>query len=312
MTKTTFALIGTGIVGERIINQALANDHCEIVGIYDENKDRLQQIAQKYALHAVENLQQLFDLRPDWVYIGTPPVSHAPLAKLIAEQGLNVLSEKPLAHDAVDGEKMVQAVAEANVLHAMHFPMMYSPTVQALKEAIANKELGEVVRIELHTHFAVWPRPWQQTPWIASREQGGFIREVFPHYLQLTNHLFGDLEIIAHDTIFPADETLCETGVAALARTEAGIPVVLNGLANIGQQELLQFHVFGTEKVMTIRNWSELWVSEHGQPAVQMQLTTERASLLQACHEKVKGHDALTITFDEGLKVQRWIDQLLK
>ena len=312
MTKTTFALIGTGIVGERIINQALANEQCEIIAIYDENKERLQQVADKYKLNTTEDLQQLFDLRPDWVYIGTPPVSHAPLAKLIAAQGLNVLSEKPLAHDAADGEKMVQAVSEANVLNAMHFPLMYSPAVHALKEALANKELGDIVRIELHTHFATWPRAWQQTPWIASREQGGFIREVFPHYLQLMHHLFGDLNIISHDTTYPEDVTLCETGVTALAKTKTGIPVLLNGLANIGQQELLQFHVIGTEKVMTIRNWSELWESEQGKSAEKVELTHQPAPLLQACHEKVQGLDSLTVPFEEGLKVQQWIDELLK
>lgn len=312
MTKTTFALIGTGIVGERIINQALANEHCEIIAIYDENKERLQLIAEKYNLQAVESLQALFDTRPDWVYIGTPPVSHAPLAKLIAAQGLHVLSEKPLAHDAADGEQMVAAVEQANVLHAMHFPMMYSPVVHALKTAIQNNELGDIVRVELHTHFATWPRPWQQTPWIASREQGGFIREVFPHYLQLTNHLFGDVTIQSHDTVYPADETLCEVGVTALGRTGDNIPLLLNGLGNIALEERLEYRVIGTKKVMTIRNWSELWVSEQGQPAVHVSATDIPSGLLQACHDKLQGENPTLIDFNEGLKVQRWIDELLK
>lgn len=38
MTKTTFALIGTGIVGERIINQIKTNPNCEILSVFDENK----------------------------------------------------------------------------------------------------------------------------------------------------------------------------------------------------------------------------------------------------------------------------------
>ncbi|WP_342600621.1 hypothetical protein MHB48_06015 [Psychrobacillus sp. FSL H8-0483] len=48
MTKTTFALIGTGIVGERIINQILAHPNCEIVSVFDENKTRLMEISTKY------------------------------------------------------------------------------------------------------------------------------------------------------------------------------------------------------------------------------------------------------------------------
>ncbi|WP_107941960.1 Gfo/Idh/MocA family protein [Metasolibacillus fluoroglycofenilyticus] len=312
MTKTTFALIGTGIVGERIINQILAHPNCEIAAIFDENQERLQEIAEKYSIPAVTTLGDLLATRPDWVYIGTPPVSHAPLAKEIAAQGLNILSEKPLAHDAQGGLEMVQVASEADVHTAMHFPLMYSPAVHQLKQTLANKELGEVVRVELHTYFPEWPRKWQQNPWIASREQGGFIREVFPHYLQLMHHLFGDIEILSHETTYPADVTLCETGVSALAKTKSGLPVVLNGLSGIGQEERIEFKVFGTEKVMSLRNWSELWLSAAYEEAQKIAPSVQPAALLDACRAQLQGEDALIVSFEEGLKVQRWIDELLK
>ncbi|MEC1178617.1 Gfo/Idh/MocA family oxidoreductase [Metasolibacillus meyeri] len=312
MTKTTFALIGTGIVGERIINQILAHPNAEIVAIFDGNQARLQEVADKYAISAVATLDELLATKPDWVYIGTPPVSHAPLAKEIAAHGLNILSEKPLAHDAQDGAEMVRVASEAGVHTAMHFPLMYSPAVHEIKQALANKELGDIVRIELHTYFPEWPRKWQQNPWIASREQGGFIREVFPHYLQLMHHFFGDIDILSHETTYPEDVSLCETGVSALAKTSSGIPVVLNGLSGIGQEERLEFKVFGTEKVMTLRNWSELWVSVAYEAAQQISPSAQPASLLDACRVQLHGEDALIVSFEEGLKVQKWIDELLK
>ncbi|MCT6924755.1 Gfo/Idh/MocA family oxidoreductase [Metasolibacillus sp.] len=312
MTKTTFALIGTGIVGERIINQILAHPYAEIVAIFDGNQTRLQEIADKYNIPAVATLEELLATKPDWVYIGTPPVSHAPLAKEIAAHGLHILSEKPLAHDAQDGIEMVQVAEEAGVKTAMHFPLMYSPAVHEMKQRLANQELGEIVRIELHTYFPEWPRKWQQNPWIASREQGGFIREVFPHYLQLMHHFFGDITILSHETTYPEDVTLCETGVSALAKTENGVPVVLNGLSSIGQEERLEFKVFGTEKVMTLRNWSELWLSAAYEEAQHVTPSIEPASLLDACRAHLQDEDALIVSFEEGLKVQKWIDELLK
>jgi len=311
MRKTSFALIGVGVVGERIINQLLNHESSEILAIYDGNKTRLEEVASKYKLPVVQNVEELFKMKPDWVYIGTPPVSHASLAEQAASFGLNILSEKPLAHNTVDGVKMVDAAEKANIHTAMHFPMMYSPVVQKLKEAIANEELGKIVRVELHTYFPVWPRPWQQNPWIGTREQGGFIREVFPHYLQLMHYLFGDLEIQSHEIIYPENEELCETGVTALAKTESGVPVLLNGLSGIGQKERLEFKVFGATKVMTIRNWSELWVSEEGEEAVQVIPELKPLSLIDACHGLIKGDEVLTVSFEEELKIQRWIDDLL-
>lgn len=312
MTKTTFALIGTGVVGERIINQVLAHPQCEIVAVFDENKTRLNELGAKYQIPVVETLEALFLTSPNWVYIGTPPVSHAPLAEKIAAHGFNILSEKPLAHDAQDGLKMVAVAKEAQVHTAMHFPLMYSPVVHQLKQAIETNSLGDIVRVELHTYFPEWPRKWQQNPWIASREQGGFIREIFPHYLQVAYHLFGDLTIVAHETTYPQDEQLCETGVSALAKTASGIPVVLNGLSGIGQEERLDFKVFGTKKVMTIRNWSELWESEKEQKEVQVTLEKQPIALLDACHSLLQGEQTIIVPFEEGLKVQNWIDELLK
>ena len=308
MTKTTLTIIGAGVVGERIIAQALENEQYEIHAVYDENKERLQAIAEKYSVQTVDSLQALLEMKSDWVYIGTPPISHAPLAQEIAKYGLNILSEKPLAHDAQDGEVMVQVAK--NVKTAMHFPLMYSAAVNQLKKEI--KEIGEVTRIELHTYFPEWPRKWQQNDWIKSRAQGGFIREIFPHYLQLTHHLFGDLTITAHETTYPADEALCEIGVSALAKTEQGIPVVLNGLSSIGQDERIDYKIFGTEKVITLRNWAQVWVSKSYETEAQVTADETPESMLEACRKALQGEEALVVPFEEGLKVQYWIDELLK
>lgn len=302
---TTYAIIGTGVVGERIINDVLKHDESSITAIFDENNERLTHIANKYNVRAVSSLEELLATNPDWVYIGTPPVSHAPLTKEIAAKGFNILCEKPLAHDAADGEAMVEAAK--HVTTAMHFPMMYSPAVARLKEAVQTQELGDIVRIELHTHFPVWPRPWQQNPWIASREQGGFIREIFPHYLQLTHHVFGDVTIEAHQTNYPADETLCETSVSALLKTVNGIPMLINAAAGIAQQERIDYKVYGTKKSMIIRNWSQLLEATATTEEVAVTVEPSSFTLLNACAQKTA-----IVQFDEGLKVQRWIDALLK
>ncbi|MBW9235319.1 Gfo/Idh/MocA family oxidoreductase, partial [Leptospira santarosai] len=73
MNQTTFAIIGTGIVGERIINQLLANSNCKIVSVYDENTQRLHEMQDKYQLPIANSIEELFETKPHWVYIGTPP-----------------------------------------------------------------------------------------------------------------------------------------------------------------------------------------------------------------------------------------------
>ena len=48
MTKTTIGIIGTGVVGERIINQALSNEQYEIAAIFDTNAQRTKELQEKY------------------------------------------------------------------------------------------------------------------------------------------------------------------------------------------------------------------------------------------------------------------------
>ena len=172
-------------------------------------------------------------------------------------------------------------------------------------------EIGQVVRIELQTYFPHWPRVWQQNPWIASREQGGFTREVFPHYLQLMYRMFGELEIISHQTTYPIDETLAETSVIAIGKTTGDIAFLLNGISGIGQQEELSYTVYGDKGVLKLRNWSELSMALKDSPFEILTSSDSVKTLVDECIAAVNGEDALLVSFEEGLEIQKVIDILL-
>lgn len=312
MEKTTFAIVGTGIVGERIIKQILENDAAQIVALYDDNKERLTEIANTYNLQITSSFEALLALKPDWVYIGTPPVSHAELSERALANGLAVLCEKPLAHDVEDGKVMVKAAQNKDLKTAMHFPLMYSPPVREMMKLVENKAIGELVRVELNTYFPHWPRLWQQNPWIASRKQGGFTREVFPHYFQLMNRMFGSISISSHKTIYPDDFSLAETSVLAIGQTENDIPLLINGLSGIGQEEELSYIIYGTEGVLKLRNWSELSIASIDEPFKELNNFAFVKTLIDECIAAANGKDSLLVTFDEGMKVQQIIDQLLE
>lgn len=304
----SIGIIGAGIVGERIIKQIQQEDGVEIVAVFDENWSRLQDLQNNYGVPVVSTLDEILYSKADWIYIGTPPASHAEIARLAADAGINVLSEKPLAHNAEAGEEMVKAVTENRVRSAMHFPLMYSAAVHEMAKRAKNGSIGNIARIELQTVFPVWPRPWQQTPWIGSRLEGGFIREVFPHYLQLIERVFGKIELSAHQVTYPDQPDSCETGVLAHGMANGTIPLLLSGISGVGQKELLQFKIYGSDGVLTLENWSQLFISEGQGERVQVTDFTEVPSLF----EEMKEMSTAVVPFEEGLNVQRHIDQLTK
>jgi predicted dehydrogenase len=62
--NTTFALIGSGIVGERIINQLRNNESATIVALFDENDKRLNEMANTYGLYAASSIEEVLELKP--------------------------------------------------------------------------------------------------------------------------------------------------------------------------------------------------------------------------------------------------------
>ena len=308
MDLIAIGIIGAGIVGERIIKQIQQHGKVQVAAVYDTDSNRLDYVKEQYGVPVTDSLDGLFEADIDWVYIGTPPNSHAELAETAARRGLHILCEKPLAHDAHAAKSMAESAKNNRIHTAMHFPLMYSPVVREMALRIKSGDIGKVRRIELHTVFPVWPRPWQQNPWIASRDQGGFVREVFPHYLQLMHRLFGTLDIAAHQVDFPEDAEKCETGIIAHGTSQQGAPFSLSGLSGAGQNELLQFKVYGEDGVLTLENWSRLYREEQGKPRVEVQTEMEVPSLFDEMQEQ----STFLVGFDEGLVVQRYIDRLLQ
>lgn len=304
----SIGIIGAGVVGERIIRQIQQEQTASIQAVYDTSEKRLAYINEQYQVPVTDSLDALFEAPIDWVYIGTPPASHAELAETAARRGLHILCEKPLAHDAEAGEAMAESATNNRIQTAMHFPLMYSAIVRDMAVRIKSGDIGKILRVELHTQFPAWPRAWQQNPWIGSRSQGGFVREVFPHYLQLMHRLFGQLDISAHQVDFPDDPAKCETGILAHGRTQHGAPFLLSGLSGVGQEELLQFKVFGDEGVLTLENWSRLYREERGKARTEVMAEKDVPSLF----EEMKEQSTFLVGFDEGLVIQRYIDRLLK
>lgn len=307
-------IIGLGAIGERLLTSFLNAEFIKIAAICDTNLKRLQLLKERIpsaALHEDYKIM-LEDKSIQLIYLAVPPKLHHSIAMDVIASGKHILCEKPLANSLIEAEEMSDAVKTAGIVHAINFPMVYSNTVHMMKEKINSGELGEIKRVELNLHFTDWPRAWQQNDWIAGREQGGFIREVTPHYIQLLFHLFEDLHVVHSLVDYPANELLCETGF--ISRLTAGdhIPVLFNGTAGIGQKEHLSFKIFGTKKTLDLVNWRLLLEGSPINNEMPISIpNTPHNSLIEELQKAINGQPALMIDFQEGYKIQRVLEDLL-
>ncbi|WP_026477546.1 Gfo/Idh/MocA family protein [Alkaliphilus transvaalensis] len=308
-------IIGVGIVGERFIKALRKHPRSNVLGIYDVNEERLKHIAQQYNLSTVSHYKELLSNQEiDVIYLAVPPKYHHALALEIMEANKHIICEKPLANSTLEAKEMLEAAEKQKIVHAMNFPTIYTQAFKKLESLLREGFLGELRRIELKAYFPQWPRPWQQTDWISSREQGGFVREVFTHYIQMVQMIFGPIENIDTKIEYPDDPTSCEGGIIATASLSDGTPVLLNGFSDIGQMEDLSLTLFGRKGTLSLVNWRELWVTsrEQNKTLVELPEDDHLLDLINEVFNAIDGETSKIIDFNEGYKAQIVVEKLLK
>ncbi|MDQ0269657.1 Gfo/Idh/MocA family protein [Cytobacillus purgationiresistens] len=308
-------MIGVGAIGERILKSFLENDQTEVSALCDMNEDRLQAVSREVPAADLytNHLQMLNDQTIDLVYVAVPPKYHHQIALDIIKSGKHILCEKPLANTIEEAAEMKEAASQSNLVHAMNFPLAYSSEKYVIHNKVQACEIGHLKRIEMNMHFTDWPRRWQQNDWISSREQGGFIREVSPHFIQLIHSLFGELKVISSIVDYPSDGTSCETGFVARLELGNGVPVIFNGTSGVGQKEHLSLKFFGNEGTLDLRNWREL-VQTRGTCASEL-VTVEdmvEMSLVDELLKVIGGEKGHLVNFQDGYEVQKVLEALLK
>jgi predicted dehydrogenase len=117
----------------------------------------------------------------DAVVIATPVPTHAPLARLAIEAGVDAFVEKPLALTAREANDLVAAAeAHERVLMVDHL-LIYHPAVQAVKEIVDSGRLGRVFYLYGNRVNLGIVRPDENALW-----------SLGPHDISVTLHLVGE------------------------------------------------------------------------------------------------------------------------
>ncbi|MBS4174985.1 Gfo/Idh/MocA family oxidoreductase [Bacillus sp. FJAT-49736] len=309
-------IIGLGVVGERLLWQFVKHPKTVVASICDTNEARLHELQEK-----LENVKTytnynkiILDPSIDLIYIAVPPKLHHQIALEAAQAGKHILCEKPLANSLKEAEEMANIAETAKIVNAINFPLAYSSAVHTLKSKWKDGEIGTLKRVELKMHFSEWPRKWQQNPWIAGREQGGFIREITPHYIQVMQNFFGKITYETSLIDYPSSPELCETGVIAKLTLQDGTPVVMDGLSGIGRQEEISFKLYGDKGTLALKNWAKLEgeTTEQSSFSIEAIENEEHQDLISEIVKAVEGRPARMVSFKDGYNVQRVLEQVLQ
>ncbi|UQZ82471.1 Putative 4,5-dihydroxyphthalate dehydrogenase [Paenibacillus konkukensis] len=120
----------------------------ELIGIADENKERVEPFIRQYGLPYYADYRELLASDADAVIISSENSRHAELTIEAAKQKKHVLCEKPLGISVEEMRRMIEACKENGVQLMTSFPNRYIPMVIEAKQAIERGEIGRVAAVK--------------------------------------------------------------------------------------------------------------------------------------------------------------------
>jgi 1,5-anhydro-D-fructose reductase (1,5-anhydro-D-mannitol-forming) len=229
-------IIGLGAMGSEMLRVAAEHQDFDVLLCADVNPETVSRARDQYSqIQFTTSPSDVIDSQEiEAVYIATPPITHADYATRAMRQRKAVFCEKPLAVSVSEGERMVEVAKQMHMANAVNFGLAGDRAALELERALNAGEIGEIRGVDVRLFFPKWPREWQVgATWVAGREQGGFIREVFSHFAYLTDNLLGPATFDFTQMKFPADE-ITGSEIDAYGLLHAGnIPISVIGKTDV-------------------------------------------------------------------------------
>ncbi len=318
------AIIGLGIMGQRMLEQMLLHPEFLVNTIWDPDSAACQS-AQKLAPDTLiaSNAEAAFS-NVDLVYLACPPAPRKAYALAASAQGKAVFLEKPLGVDVAESRILVRELTAAGVPSAVNFTQAAGRALTNVSKESKVGALGDLIGVDIIVTYPHWPRAWQQTAdWLRFRDEGGMTREVISHFLflserilVLSERILGPLELVWAEPEYPSQGDLCETHVAARLVNGAGLPVTIMGSVGGAQPDRQEVTIKGSKTSRRISEFVIDTVSSGGRFEPSSSGPTDtRATGLQAQLDDLvllmNGKPNRLATIQEALRVQILIEGIL-
>jgi predicted dehydrogenase len=198
--KLRTGVIGVGSLGQwhaRIYSELLES---ELVGVYDADRARAAEIAERYNTRAFDSPEALAEAT-DAVSVVVPTDLHFDVFKRVLPFGTHMLVEKPISATYDEAEQMVMLADQHDIILQVGHVERFNPVMTFLNETLARARFIEATRL------APYPPARDNAP-----PRGTEVSVV----LDLMIH---DLDIILRLANAPV-KAVHATGVAVLSPTE--------------------------------------------------------------------------------------------
>ncbi|OGS18370.1 MAG: hypothetical protein A3J83_06415 [Elusimicrobia bacterium RIFOXYA2_FULL_40_6] len=197
--KIGFGVIGCGTISRHHTNAVMENADAKLVAVCDQNEGAAKELAGECGVkYYTDYRKMLEDKEIDAVSICTPSFLHPEQTIAAAQAGKHVLTEKPMAINLEDADRMIKSCKEANVKLGVIFQRRTQRAFKLIKKAVENNELGKLVlgdacmkyyRSQEYYDSAGWRGTWKF-------DGGGALMNQGIHFIDLLQWIMGPVDTV--------------------------------------------------------------------------------------------------------------------
>lgn len=148
--KIRVAVAGCGEFGRNHVRVYREMENVELAGVFDQSKERAEQIAQEFETRAFEDVEELRGA-VDAASVAVPTVAHRDVGRVLMKMGIDVLVEKPMARTVGEADELIAAAKKNGRILQVGHVERFNPAVLAVEPVVNRPLFFEVHRLGVFT-----------------------------------------------------------------------------------------------------------------------------------------------------------------
>lgn len=265
VTPQVIGIIGTGNISAAYLKIARDLGLFRVKAVSDMDAARAAEVAAEYGIQAMTLDELLADPEIVAVVNLTPPGAHADVSLKALNAGKHVYSEKPLAVEREDGQKIMDLAASRGLRVGCAPDTVLGAGIQTAREVIDAGRIGRPVAANAFM-MSSGPESWHPNPDFFYQRGAGPLFDMGPYYLTALVTLLGGVQKVSATTTKAFEQrpitsqpragefitVNTPTHVAANLTLEGGAVATLVTSFDVPSSEVPRIEIHGTEGTLSV------------------------------------------------------------
>lgn len=222
------AIMGLGSYGTRVAEAMQSCKKAKLVGVISGTPSKIADWQKKYNIPEkncynygnFDRVKENADI--DAVYVITPNALHKEQAIRVARAGKHVISEKPMAINAMEGQDMIDACKKANVKLLVGYRMHFEPKTLEVVRMRKENEFGKILFFEGLSGFRIGdPAQWRLNRQLSG---GGAMMDIGIYSVNGSRYMIGEEPIWVTAQEIKTDPVKFKEGIDETIQFQLGFP----------------------------------------------------------------------------------------